>query len=208
MIEGIRFYEGFWVPEDELEKALRRRLKDVDRLGSLTGFCKHRRVIVEAGANWGRWAVDLAGLFQTVYAVEPEPRNFTCLALNTAHLPSVVRLQAALGNERGCIGLETVAGKSGVAHVNGAGAIPVLRIDDLALPACDAIALDVEGFEIQALRGARETIERYRPVLLVEDKGHTLRAGDGPRGATVEFVKKLGYEVAMPVGKDFILVPK
>jgi FkbM family methyltransferase len=43
---------------------------------------------------------------------------------------------------------------------------------DLAL-----IQLDLEGYEIAALAGARETIERFRPVIIVEDRRtitHTL----------------------------------
>lgn len=43
----------------------------------------------------------------------------------------------------------------------------VVPLDDLALPA-DVIKLDVEGFELAALRGMEETIRRRRPVLMIE----------------------------------------
>jgi FkbM family methyltransferase len=45
----------------------------------------------------------------------------------------------------------------------------VVAIDDLALPACDFLKIDVEGFEAQVLRGAQATIARCRPVLYVEN---------------------------------------
>ena len=200
---------GEWqVPADELPRALKRRIKDLDRLGVIAGQCKRRRVVVQAGANWGAWPAKLAGLFETVYCFEPEPRNFILTCLNTAEHPNVVRFQAALGDAHGCVGIATTPGKSGTAHVDGAGPVPVLRIDDLGLEACDAILLDVEGYEIQALRGAYETIARCRPVLLVEDKGWASRYGGGERGSTVAFAQKLGYKVIMPLGKDFILVPR
>lgn len=45
--------------------------------------------------------------------------------------------------------------------------VRVHRLDDLELAPL-AIKIDVEGWEAQALRGMQETIERHRPLLLVE----------------------------------------
>lgn len=58
----------------------------------------------------------------------------------------------------------------------------VRRLDELGLdPAL--IKVDVQGFERQMLLGARETLRRARPALLVE----------GPDGLTVEYLHGLGY---------------
>jgi hypothetical protein len=48
------------------------------------------------------------------------------------------------------------------------GYVPTLRLDDLALHACDLIYLDVEGYELFALQGAKETIAKYKPVIACE----------------------------------------
>ena len=201
-------YEGWQVPDGELPKALKRRLRDLDRLGLVAGQCKHRRIVVQAGGNWGAWPVRLSATFETVYTFEPEPVNFDCLAANTAGRRNVVRLQAALGARHGCVGIATTAGKSGTAHVDGQGVVPVLRVDDLELAVCDALLLDVEGYEIAALEGARETIDRCRPVLLVEDKGWSERYNSGGRGSTVAYAQELRYKVALSLGKDFLMVPR
>lgn len=46
--------------------------------------------------------------------------------------------------------------------------VPVIALDSLGLVNCDLLMLDVEGYELDALRGARETIGRCRPYLYIE----------------------------------------
>jgi len=41
-------------------------------------------------------------------------------------------------------------------------------IDELNLPSCGLIQLDIEGYEYFALLGAQNTIEKYHPVIIVE----------------------------------------
>jgi FkbM family methyltransferase len=47
-------------------------------------------------------------------------------------------------------------------------AVPMVRIDSLNLPRVDMIKIDVEGMEKEVLIGARTTIERCRPLMLIE----------------------------------------
>jgi tetratricopeptide (TPR) repeat protein len=47
--------------------------------------------------------------------------------------------------------------------------VRVTPIDSLKLKACHVLKIDVEGFEPEVLRGARETIARCRPYLYVEN---------------------------------------
>jgi len=44
----------------------------------------------------------------------------------------------------------------------------MIAIDDLKLDRVDLIKIDIEGMEIQALHGALETIERAKPLMLIE----------------------------------------
>ena len=62
-------------------------------------------------------------------------------------------------------------------------ACSVERLDDFGL-APAFIKIDVQGFEHQALLGARQTLERHRPALLIESPG----------AAVTAYLAALGYE--------------
>jgi hypothetical protein len=63
-----------------------------------------------------------------------------------------------------------------------------IRIDDLALPRCALIKMDVEGMEIDVIRGATKTITTHHPLLFVEN--------NRPKGSPelVEALSDLGYK--------------
>jgi hypothetical protein len=63
----------------------------------------------------------------------------------------------------------------------------VLKIDDLELPRCDLIKIDVEGMEPDVIAGARRTIERFRPVIYCENNTLDKTAG------TIAAIGNLGY---------------
>lgn len=138
------------------------------------GPVKDYRVCVQAGGYCGIFPRLFSQMFDMVYTFEPDPDNFYCLTLNCQNV-NIVKNQAALGNHHEMVnvvrridcnrGMNVVVPNQG----NAAVAIPTYRIDDLNLPHCDMIMLDVEGYEKFILRGAEETIAKFRPVVVVED---------------------------------------
>ena len=55
--------------------------------------------------------------------------------------------------------------------------VKVVTIDTLDLPELDFLKIDAEGHEPAVLRGAKDTIERHRPVLCLEVKGNGVSYG-------------------------------
>jgi FkbM family methyltransferase len=60
----------------------------------------------------------------------------------------------------------------------------------------DFIKVDVEGYEPAVLRGARRTIERFQPVLMVEIEDRHLEKFGDTSATVVEFLTSRGYEMS------------
>ncbi len=73
-----------------------------------------------------------------------------------------------------------------------------IMIDGLGLERLDLMKLDLEGMEAEALDGARETIERCKPILFVE----TIKSDKDAIGAAL---KAEGYRV-MPNGMNILAI--
>lgn len=162
-------------------------------------------VAVQAGGNCGLWPRELSKKFSTVYTFEPDPVNFRCLCANAA-AENVFKFNAALGMVREGVNLARRPDNVGAHRIAGRGEIPTMKMDDLALSACDLICLDVEGYELFALQGGRATIGDFRPTIVIEDKGVSLSYGVAKGEATAWLAKHFGYRVAATIDKDVVLV--
>lgn len=128
--------------------------------------------IVDVGANIGYYALilaSLAGPEGRVICLEPDPDNLRELNMNVRNNRlerNVVIKSTAAGDFEGTIGFE--AGTNGRVTQNGEVTVQVTKLDSLGLAKCDAIKVDVEGYEGAVLDGARETIEKFRPAIFLE----------------------------------------
>jgi FkbM family methyltransferase len=151
-------------------------------------FLKHKRVAIDVGAHVGLWTRVMAPHFDQVHAFEPVTEHVYCFADNVRPCDNVVlRADCIVGAESGGHAqIVRVAGNSGNAHVGtparGAEgvALPIRALDDLLAAdlAVDFVKIDVEGYELEVVRGASNTIGRCKPVMIVEQKpGNAERYG-------------------------------
>lgn len=168
-------------------------------------------VAVQAGGAYGIWPLRLAALFGVVYTFEPDHYNFSCLAWNTRDCSNVVRMQAALGCGPELVGVvrdPSEANNAGAGYVQeGRGGVPTVQLDHLGLHACDLLCLDVEGHELYALQGARQTVIEYRPVVMLEAK-QLPHMRLGAEDAVRWLVDRRDYVEVARVHRDVVLVPR
>ena len=156
---------------------------------------------LDIGANLGTFTLFLAaavGAGGRVHAFEPVEASRRLLAANCAlnGLGHVEIHDAAVGAAAGVATVPEVdfgrAGNFGAAALRPGGSgrtVEMLAVDDLDLAACDFIKADVEGHEREVLVGARRTIARFRPVLLLENEEPSLSA------ALIEALLALDYRL-------------
>ena len=192
----------------------------IERLHAAMTYCPAHCLAVDVGAHVGLWTRDLLDRFKKVYAFEPDSDNFRCLLLNTAtHLNrSLHARNVAVGREAG-IGttladpLPKRQGNSGARYVQvtdrsepGVPVVPIVTLDSYNLSTCDFLKIDVEGAELNVLVGARETIERCHPVIMLEvGKTPPERFGYAV-DAPLEYLRKLGMRVELEMRADKVLV--
>lgn len=75
--------------------------------------------------------------------------------------------------------------------------IPITTLDQDAeqngLPPPDFIKIDIEGWELQALRGARRLLNQFRPALFLEMHGETMAEKKQKVRDIVRFLEETGY---------------
>lgn len=154
--------------------------------------CINKRVVVQAGGNCGFYVKQYAELFDVVYTFEPDPQNFFCLSQNVEN-SNVIKFQACVGDAHQLVGITHKKANVGVGHVNGVGIFPTLKIDDLNLEVCDLIHLDIEGYELFAIKGAVETINRCSPIIALEWLNHVQHFGVS-QTELLHLLTNLGYK--------------
>lgn len=141
-------------------------------------------VVLDVGANIGTHTIAYArkvGTHGTVIAIEAGKVAFECLTENAKMFEGKTLLvHAAVCDVHGGRAIHTVnaanVGASGVSEPeNGEVSSNEIRtitidglIDDAEIKRLDFIKIDCEGCEYQILKGAKETLRRFKPKLLIE----------------------------------------
>jgi len=175
-------------------------------------------VVLDVGAFIGDTALPLLGRGIKVYAFEAQPDAFECLCRNT-HGHDVRCYNRAVGNGE-YVGLSdvTMDGNAGTRFVienSYEGDLQItLIIDALPIERCDLIKIDVEGSEVQVLEGAKETIMRFRPTLVIECFNSMMHLRGRSREHLVAWLAEADYDYRVGVGSlsddrcDLVCTPR
>jgi FkbM family methyltransferase len=164
---------------------------------------------IDVGANVGLYALSIArhvGPEGNCYAFEPFPGNHEALLRNIElnGLSNVHVQRVALSSESGWVTLYGPPGPR--ADTSGAvgskatrdyvevARVPCRPLDSIDVGSrVDAIKVDVEGNELEVLRGAQRLLVRHRPTLLIEVNNPSVYRG------VVAFAREFGY-VLLEIG--------
>lgn len=194
----------FWRKDDYNYRTFIGLSKETQLLDIIKPYLKDNKVIVQAGGNCGMQVEKFAQFFETVYTFEPDPINFHCLVNNLPYT-NVIKFQCCLGDQNKLVSMTTLPNETGGFYVNqNSGTIPTIKLDDLALERCDFIQLDVEGYQLFVLKGAINTIKKFKPVICIEHEWahrYEVTVND-----IISFLTSLGYYRVEKYTSDYIYV--
>ena len=172
-------------------------MHDRDVVDVLVHIARPRMTVVDVGAHLGYFALLSAGLGgpgSKVWAFEPSPAVLPLLRRNVAANAAgaaVTVVPSAVGDRIGTLTLFPGDADSMVSSVYAAAAgsgrwgtvVPCTSLDAWlrwqGWPAVDVIKVDIEGHEVAALAGMRETIRRNPSVALVIELNERTLAAAG-----------------------------
>lgn len=158
-------------------------------------------VVLDIGAFIGDTALIFKQYSHFVLAFEPQPDAFEALCHNS---PDSLNFNVPVGDgARVLCGEEGIGGNLGTRQtLFNANGIRSLPLDVLGMARIDFIKIDVEGAEVAVLRGAVDTIQRCKPLLLIEVYPEMLERQLTSRGELEEQLKSLGYEWQPVIGNE------
>lgn len=165
-------------------------------------------VCVQAGGATGVWPVEFAKHFEQVYTFEPDPTNYAALEKNIEDrgVKNINYRHTGLGEKEKNIKIvrdDCHVDNYGAGYAVEGGETPCITIDSLNLDACDLMQLDIEGYELNALKGAQKTIEKYKPTIVLEVKPHPQLNGRNYREAA-DYLLSIGYKETAHFHRDIL----
>lgn len=198
------FRDGFWWPDQDVHchQVIPNQVKDIE---IALRYVQDPRVCIQAGGNVGIWPKYLSNIFEYTFTFEPDKENFECLEKNLDGITNIAYYNKALGNENSKGRLVGKKDNCGAYQVEEGEDFEITTIDSMDVVP-DLIYLDIEGFEYFAIQGGINTIQNFRPVIAVEDKGLSEKYGI-KKGAVEELLTPLGYEIVERVHRDVVFAP-
>jgi FkbM family methyltransferase len=187
---------------------------DMDELNILKKIIPTKSVIVDVGANVGRWA--LFSQAEKIYAFEPFPKTFNNLKNNLELNPSlkIQPLNLALSNQKASVSMQTeTITNSGMNKISTAHSPLAVQVQTTTLDSwvsendiqkIDFIKIDVEGYEMQVLAGADYVISKFKPSLFLEIDDQLLKKYATTPVEIFNFLKQKNYEIKILPGLESI----
>jgi FkbM family methyltransferase len=202
----IEKINGFWVPSNDVHIEDWKKNKDFTQskcLDKFINYCENKSLkfnhVLDIGAWVGTWTMKINSFCGRVIAFEPDPLHYECLVKNVPD--NVETHQLAVGNDSKMISLSQ-DDFTQAKRVLGAGTIPMVTIDSLNLDDVDLIKIDVEGYEMEVLKGAENTLKNV-DYLMIELNNNAKKYGSS--NLEIEkHLRKSGYEILIKAWPDVV----
>lgn len=173
---------------------------DINLLPVILHHIKEGDTVLDIGAFIGDHTVaysEKVGPLGRVVAFEPNPYAFQCLKHNTETYSNVQCVPLGTSNASETVPLSGNNGSAGGTYVGDHMKITETRLHPLDMfnySKVDLIKIDVEGYELKTLHGAKDLIARCRPVMVVEVNYEALKRQGARVGDLLAVIESFGYD--------------
>jgi FkbM family methyltransferase len=168
-------------------------------------YCSQETFLFDIGAHFGVFSLAVAHFGGTAIAADPSPTATRMIHIEAAlnHWQEKIRvLQTAVSDIDGEMGLLSSGTFSEGYYKVASGRLPTeltntqaITIDRMAsmygIPT--HLKIDVEGHEAAVLKGARNTLMTYRPMIFLELHNEMVRTEGGDPNAPLALLDEVGY---------------
>ena len=202
--------DGLWVPSTDAQIE-QWRLKgnpymQETCLNAFKEWCtiqnKKFNLIVDIGAWCGTWSLAMQQYAKNIYCYEPNKVHFECLTRNLSTNSNVRLYNQAIGNEDGFVKLTEETATQNTRVLLEKGETKINKLDSLNLQGVDFVKIDVEGLEMEVLKGAEKTLQNVE-YLMIECNGNSEKYGS-TKIDIKEHIKSLGFKHLMKKWPDIV----
>ena len=165
-------------------------------------------VAYDVGAHVGYLTILMANLVGNegkVIAFEPRPVNYSYLTkhLRINNVGNVECIKKGVSDVAGVVTFDSNTG-TGTGQISSKGNISIEticlddEIDNSRLPPPNFIKMDIEGGEVDALKGSHNLLTKYKPILHISTHGEDIHA------QCIEYIKQHGYSIEIEDRHGFV----
>lgn len=214
----ILLKNGIDLVENEI---LRTGRWDWDFIQDVKQYIKPGTNFVDVGANLGYWSLIMADHSTTVFAFEPQRMiyNQLCGNIFLNQKENVITINCGLGTpkQHGTVmNMYKTPNNAGAARfeqcvqqelytLDTTEVVELRTFDSFKLDNISLIKIDVEGYELNVLKGATETLARCKPIVILEL--WALPEFVEKKLETIKYISSLGYKLLRSHGENMIFVP-
>jgi FkbM family methyltransferase len=205
---------GLWVPSNDAQIEQWREkghpyMQDTC-LDSFIKWCESNKkkfdLIVDVGAWCGTWTLSMQQFAKQIHCYEPNKIHYGCLVRNISAYSHVESFNQALGNKDGLVKLTTESATQNTRVLLEKGDTQINKLDSLGYNKIDLIKIDVEGLEMEVLKGATKILNNVE-YLMIELNGNSERYGSSKKNIK-EHLNALGFKVLLKKWPDIFYYKK
>lgn len=217
----------YWVPDEPHNdiigsQIVNNQLFDEHVFNMLCPYFTPDAVVLDLGSNLGQMAIEFSHSVHTVHAFEAHPFIYEVMCRNFTEnaCANIVPHLGAVWNDSD---LELFYPDPNFSQFSSWGSwginpriqatdkgvvVRSLTIDSLNLPRVDLVKIDIQGADLRAMQGMRDTIQRCRPRIVFEFEPAFAESLFGERLQDyLKFIEDIGYRRVRDDRDNYLIEP-